>query len=256
MRSLTARKYSARSSLVMPVAANSTRSGWVIFTPAISSALLLAVGFLATMVTVCCVCTSLAGLSPRNPRKAGWRNRPSVVRSVKAIWATSLGSTQCASRADGARDIDERATSCRRSLANLRAEVVERRAVEAGADAAAIVQLTAFELAEQQGSERAALLVGDAVAADDELLVAEAFALQPAQRAARHVRLVGLLGDDAFEAEPAGLGENLGRRVRRRPRCSGWRRARPRSSFLRIALRCLSGSSRRSAPSSSRMSNT
>ncbi len=209
MRSLTARKYSARSSLVVPVAANSTRSGWVIFTPAISSALLLAVGFLATTVTVCCVCTSLAGLSPRSPRKAGWRNRPSVVRSVKAIWATSLGSTQCASLPMARGDVDERRRLAPQ-LGELGAEVVQRRAVKAGADAPAIMQLAAFELAEQQGSERAALLVGDAVAADDELLVAEAFALQPAQRAARYVRLVQLLGDDAFKAEPARLGEDLG----------------------------------------------
>ncbi len=71
------------------------------------------------------------------------------------------------------------------------------------------MQLAAFELAEQQRRERPPLLVGDAVAADDELLVAEAFDLQPARRPARHVRLVGLLGDDAFEAEAAGLRENL-----------------------------------------------
>ena len=80
---------------------------------------------------------------------------------------------------DGARDVDERARLAPQ-LSKLRAEVVERGAVEAGADAAAIVQLAVLELAEQQRGERAALLVGDAVAADDELVAAEAFDLQPA----------------------------------------------------------------------------
>src|SRR3569623_1227787 len=42
--------------------------------------------------------TPAASLSPRSPRKLGWRSTPSGVNSVKAISATSLGVTQWAPR--------------------------------------------------------------------------------------------------------------------------------------------------------------
>ena len=45
--------------------------------------------------------TSRASLSPRRPRKVGWRSLPSSVRSVKPSWATSSGSTHTISRSRG-----------------------------------------------------------------------------------------------------------------------------------------------------------
>ncbi len=95
------------------------------------------------------------------------------MRSVKAICATSFGSTQCASRLMS-RGASTKGLVCPAQLGELRAEVIEHIGIEAGADAAAIMQFAALELTQQQRGECAALLVGDAIAADDKLLVAEA----------------------------------------------------------------------------------
>src|SRR4051812_25627549 len=78
---------------------------------------------------------------------------------------------------DVARSIDERA-GLTAQLGEPRAEIIERIGIKARADAPAIVQFAALELAQQQRGECAALLVGDAIAADDELLVAEALYFQ------------------------------------------------------------------------------
>src|SRR5262245_60041123 len=61
---------------------------------------------------------------------------------------------------------------------------------EARADPAAIDQLAVLELAEQEGAEGAAGLVRQAVAANDEFILADAFALDPEAAAARAISSV------------------------------------------------------------------
>ena len=109
---------------------------------------------------------------------------------------------------DVAGSVDERA---RRPLQPRQAlaEIVQQLGIEARPDAPAIVQLVADVLAQQQRGERAPLLVGSPVAADDELVVARALALEPALGALREIGLVGALRDDAFKAHVAGFGEHL-----------------------------------------------
>src|SRR5689334_14927847 len=72
-------------------------------------------------------------------------------------------------------------------------------------DAAAIDQLAPLELAEQQGPEVPALLVRQAIAADDELVLADALGLDPVEAAAGGVGRIRFLRDHALEVQPAGL---------------------------------------------------
>ena len=79
---------------------------------------------------------------------------------------------------------------------------------EAGADLARIAKLPVLVDAEQQRAE-AALLVRRRPADDDELLPLQALGLDPAARPRAAIGRVGELGDDAFQALPAHLGEQL-----------------------------------------------
>ena len=110
--------------------------------------------------------------------------------------------------ADLAVGIDERARLALEAGQAL-AELLQVRRVEAGSDAAAVVEILADIFAQQQGGEGAAFLVGKPVSADDELIVAGAFALQPGFRALREIGLVGALRHDAFETEPARFGKHF-----------------------------------------------
>ena len=76
-------------------------------------------------------------LSTRRPRNRGWRRRPAVVHSAKPSWATSSGSTQVASRIAGE---SANGVVVARERAHAGAEVLERLAVEAGADLAGVAQ--------------------------------------------------------------------------------------------------------------------
>ena len=59
--------------------------------------------------------------------------------------------------------------------------------------------------AQHQRADRVARSARRHIAADDELLPRRAFGLHPALAAARAIRRVAVLRDDAFEAEPAGV---------------------------------------------------
>src|SRR5689334_13119250 len=78
-----------------------------------------------------------------------------------------------------------------------------------GADAAFVDQTVLAEFADEEGCEAAPLFVGWPIAADDELRSPETFALDPGRRASRHIGTRPVLGHQAFDAEPAGFGENL-----------------------------------------------
>ena len=94
-------------------------------------------------------------------------------------------------------------------LAEALGELAASGEAEAGAGLAGEDQLAAIVVAEQQRAELPAALVRSHPAADDELLAVEAFHLQPILGPARAVGCPSALGDDAFEAELARLGEEL-----------------------------------------------
>ena len=102
----------------------------------------------------------------------------------------------------------ERAVLARQGCEALR-EIVEGLAVEAGAHAAAIDELSSLMHADEDGREWAAGLVRGGIAADDEFLPAAAFRFQPRFGPASGIRRVGALRDDTLQALAAQFGEYI-----------------------------------------------
>ena len=76
---------------------------------------------------------------------------------------------------------------------------------EAGSGAANVNKLAAAVVAERQGTDRVARRCRRGVAADNEFLAVGAFGLEPFAVAARAVRRVAALADDAFQPQAAGI---------------------------------------------------
>ncbi len=92
----------------------------------------------------------------------------------------------------------------------LRVKVARQFGGEAGADAPRIAQLLVLVIAEKKRADaRAALLLRQGEAADDEFLPAHAFAFEPIPAAARFVGLAGAFRDDALEGKTAGMLEHV-----------------------------------------------
>ena len=108
---------------------------------------------------------------------------PSEVNSVKAISATSFGSTQFTPRR-ASRGTSSKGESLRASFLKRALELREVAFVEAGADAAVVDELAVLPGAEQQRAE-AVPLVGGRPAADDEFLPLAALDLEPGLACAR-----------------------------------------------------------------------
>ena len=84
---------------------------------------------------------------------------------------------------------------------------------EAGAGAASVDELAVAVVAERESADAVdsgVALCGEGEAADDELLLANAFGFEPVAGAAGDVGCRGALGDDAFGVELAGALEDGG----------------------------------------------
>jgi len=63
-------------------------------------------------------------------------------------------------------------------------------------------------VAEEEGSDAVGAFAGESEAGDDELLLVEAFGLEPVGGAGAPIGSVGALGDDAFGVQGAGFAED------------------------------------------------
>src|SRR5579863_8654630 len=89
----------------------------------------------------------------------------------------------------------------------MRTEVAERRRVVTRTDLAAVTETPIFVIPNEECAEVRPAPCWIGVAADHELLLPDALELQPVRRAARDVRRLGALGDQALPARLARLAE-------------------------------------------------
>jgi len=87
-------------------------------------------------------------------------------------------------------------------------EELECRAIVSGADLAGVAQLVSIVMSHQKGTQTLARSLRRSVAADNELLTADALDLEPVGRSCAHVAGIRPLGDDAFRFLGAGLLEH------------------------------------------------
>src|SRR6185503_6422392 len=92
----------------------------------------------------------------------------------------------------------------------LRAQLEQRGVRVAGADLAGVAQLVAVVVADEQRAEPDPAALGVGEPADHELLAQQTLGLDPGGAAARSIRLIAPLGDDALEAALARQREELG----------------------------------------------
>jgi hypothetical protein len=131
---------------------------------------------------------------------------PSAVHSVKRTCATRRGSTQCTPRAAAPRGGSTKAAVLRSSRLN-GAPGLERRPVEAGADATGEAQASALERAHEQRANAIATAARLGESADHELLLGKTLRLHPVAAAPGAILRLAQLAHHALDRQTAGLAE-------------------------------------------------
>ena len=202
--------------MVALLAGSITRSGCVTLVCLAARCSGIAPAGVATASRVTC----LAGLSARRPTYLAWRMLPSGVQSANTISATSCGLTQRSGTparraqrllpveavANGVFGVSSLSSRCFNSAAVLPDQPVPT--LPAGTSWPLLVVHAEQQAADLLG-RRIATAVGEA--GDHELLALLRLQLQPAVGAARDVRRVVALGDDALELELFGRAHQVHR---------------------------------------------